>query len=231
MAAKFRPSPLSSGPSYHWVFAFFLIATVCASAQPKYANKLAPYVTSPQRVVDRMLEMAGVKPGELVYDLGCGDGRVLITAAQRYNARAVGVEINDKLVKLASDRIAHLNLQDRAKVIHGDLMEADLSGADVVVLYLMTGSNSAIRPKLEKSLKPGYTGRLLLLRGSGVEGCARGPHRRSQRTLHLSIRNSYAGQEVGTNSRDRDTVVDPGLRAGEFCHRTGENADGRRTAG
>ena len=99
--------------------------------------------------------MASVKAGETVFDLGCGDGRVLITAVQKFNAKAVGVEINDKLVERTKEKVANLGLQDKIRVIHGDLEQADLSGADVVVLYLMTGSNAKIRPKLEKALKPG----------------------------------------------------------------------------
>jgi ubiquinone/menaquinone biosynthesis C-methylase UbiE len=102
-----------------------------------------------------MLELAAVRPGETVYDLGCGDGRVLFTAAQRYNAHAVGIEISDKLVQQVTTKVAQLGLQEQIKVIQGDLREADLSGADVVVLYLLTGSNEQIRPRLEKFLKPG----------------------------------------------------------------------------
>jgi predicted RNA methylase len=102
-----------------------------------------------------MLELATVKPGDTVYDLGCGDGRVLITAAQRYNAKAVGIEISGKLVQQASDRVARLGLQDQVKVIKGDIREADFSSADVVVIYLMTLSNEEIRPRLEKLLHPG----------------------------------------------------------------------------
>lgn len=131
-------------------------AAIPAVAQsPKYAKKLAPFVTSPQRVVDRMLEMAAPKPGETVFDLGCGDGRVLITAAQKFNSKAVGIEIDHKLVQRATERIASLNLQNRVKVLQGDLRDADLSGADVVILYLMTLSNEELRPHLEKSLRPG----------------------------------------------------------------------------
>lgn len=129
-----------------------------AAAQPRYerySQKLAPYVPSPQRVVERMLDMAAPKPGETVYDLGCGDGRVLVTAAQRFNTRAVGIEVDDRLVRQATDDVLRKNLQDRIKIIQGDLLQADLSGADVVVLYLLTGSNELLRPRLEKMLKPG----------------------------------------------------------------------------
>ena len=128
-------------------------------AQPgrheQYKNKLAPYVSSPQHVVDRMLEMANPKPTEIVFDLGCGDGRVLITAAQKFNAQAVGIELDGKLVQRATDSIARMNLQNRVRVLQGDLLEADLSSADVVILYLMTASNEQLRPRLERMLKPG----------------------------------------------------------------------------
>jgi cyclopropane fatty-acyl-phospholipid synthase-like methyltransferase len=102
-----------------------------------------------------MLELADVKPGETVYDLGSGDGRVLITAVQKFRAKAVGVEISEVLVRQTTDRIAKLNLQNEAKVIQGDLMQVDVTPADVVTIYLMTESNGLLRPRLEKLLKPG----------------------------------------------------------------------------
>ncbi len=118
-------------------------------------NRLAPYVPSPQNVVEKMLEAARLKAGETVYDLGSGDGRVLITAAQRFGARAVGVEISPKEVKASRERIQQLKLDDRIQVIEGDLLTADFSGADVVTIYLLTTSNELLRPALEKKLKPG----------------------------------------------------------------------------
>ena len=120
-----------------------------------YAKSLAPDVTSPQEIVDRMLEIANVKPGETVYDLGCGQGRVLITAVQRFHAKAVGVELSDRLFQSATDHVALLNLQNRINLIHGDVLEVDLSPADVVTIYLMTTSNESLRPRLEKYLHPG----------------------------------------------------------------------------
>src|ERR1700680_343667 len=103
---------------------------------PRYANKLAPYVSSPTRVVDRMLELANIKPGETLYDLGCGDGRILIAAAEKYKAKAVGVEISPKLVAEATSNIHKEGLDDQARVIQGDLLSTDLSSADVVTMYL-----------------------------------------------------------------------------------------------
>jgi protein-L-isoaspartate O-methyltransferase len=138
--------------------ALLALGSICAPAQTKfqhYQNSLAPYVVSPQRIVERMLELAELKPGEVLYDLGSGDGRIVITAAQRYRAKAVGVEISDSLVKSSNERIAKLGLQNWASVIHGDLLQVDLSPADVVTIYLMTGSNEILRPNLDKYLKPG----------------------------------------------------------------------------
>lgn len=102
-----------------------------------------------------MLEMADLKPGEVIYDLGSGDGRILITAAQRYHARGVGIEIQDSLVKSSEERIARLGLQNQIHIIHADLRKVDLSPADVITMYLMTESNESLRPKLEASLRPG----------------------------------------------------------------------------
>ena len=122
---------------------------------PPYVKKLAPYVASPQHAVDRMLEIASIRSGETVYDLGAGDGRIVITAAQKYGAKAVGIEMSPKLVQNANDRIAKLGLQDKAKLVQGDLLQADLSPADVVVIFLQTTSNEELRPRLERYLKPG----------------------------------------------------------------------------
>ena len=130
-------------------------ALLPAFGQSKYSNKLAPYVTSPQRVVDRMLEMAAVKSNETVFDLGCGDGRVLFTAVQKFRAKAVGVEIDPKLVEATRAEAQKMSMGNRVRVVQGNLLEADLSEADVVTLYLLTQSNEMLRPRLEKMLHPG----------------------------------------------------------------------------
>ena len=146
--------------SYSLVLAMVLLGgsgSVLAqgSRSSPYANSLAPYIPSPQIIVERMLGLANIQPGEVVYDLGSGDGRVLITAVQQFKARAVGVELVPDIARKATERIARLGLQDQARVIQGDIRDADLSGADVVTMYLPTDSNDLLRPKLEKSLKPG----------------------------------------------------------------------------
>ena len=133
-----------------------VLASLPVSAQPSpYANKLAPYVASPGRVVDRMLELANIKPGETVFDLGSGDGRVLIAAVEKYRAKAVGVEISPKLVAQATANIQKEGLSDRARVIEGDVLAADLTGADVVFIYLATPLNEKLRPRFERFLKAG----------------------------------------------------------------------------
>jgi predicted RNA methylase len=118
-------------------------------------NQLAPYVPSPLQVVDRMLELAKLKPGDKLYDLGSGDGRVVIAAAQKYDVKAVGIELSSRLVKSSQAEISKLGLSEKASVVHGDVFDADLKDADVVILYLMRDSNNTLKPKLEKMLKAG----------------------------------------------------------------------------
>src|SRR5690349_6342618 len=101
------------------------IATLPAFSQdPRpYTNKLAPYVASPAHVVDLMLEMAKIKPGETVYDLGSGDGRIVVAAAGKYKARAVGIEISPKLVASATAEIEKAGLSSQARVMQGDVLQ------------------------------------------------------------------------------------------------------------
>lgn len=120
-----------------------------------HSQNLAPFVASPQPIVDRMLDLASIKPGETVFDLGCGDGRVLITAAQRFRAKGVGVELSSKLVRMTNDQLKRLSLDNQIRVNQGSLLDMDLQPADVVILYLDTGANEMLRPKLEKQLRAG----------------------------------------------------------------------------
>jgi cyclopropane fatty-acyl-phospholipid synthase-like methyltransferase len=102
-----------------------------------------------------MLDIAGVKAGETVYDLGCGDGRILVTAAKRFRAKGIGVELSEKLVNSTTEAIKRMNLQDEVKIVQGNLLDINLQPADVVTIYLETGSNDLLRPNLEKYLRPG----------------------------------------------------------------------------
>jgi len=131
-----------------------LIAFGQQSSLGDYRNNLAPNVGSPEHAVDKMLEVANLKPGEVIYDLGCGDGRILIAAASKYKARGVGIEISDHLARTAAERVKKAGLQGQIKIIHGDFMKTDLSDANVVTLYLATAANDTLRPNLERYLKP-----------------------------------------------------------------------------
>lgn len=135
-----------------------LLLPLLASAQhadwKDFRNNLAPYVTAPEHAVDKMLEAANLKPGETLYDLGCGDGRIVIAAAQRYKVNAVGVEISESLAKSVAEKVKREGLQKRVTIIHGDFMKTDLSKADVVTLYLATTANDTVRPNLERFLRP-----------------------------------------------------------------------------
>jgi precorrin-6B methylase 2 len=117
-------------------------------------DTLAPVYPTPQTVVDQMLTIAGVRPGEMVYDLGCGDGRIVIAAAQKFKARAVGIEIRREIYESTAARVASLGLSDQVRIVHGNALKYDLSPADVVTLYLLTSSNERLKPILEKDLKP-----------------------------------------------------------------------------
>jgi len=116
---------------------------------------IAPFVATPLPVVKEMLTVAEVKLGETLYDLGCGDGRVAIMAAQEFGANAIGVEMREDLAKQAMGKVTELGLEGRVKIVQGDMFRIDLSQADVVTLYLTTSANDKVKPKLEAELKPG----------------------------------------------------------------------------
>jgi protein-L-isoaspartate O-methyltransferase len=134
-----------------------LVGAVRTPAQEKKqeAEKLAPYLPTPKPVVERMLQLAGVKPGEKVFDLGSGDGRIVILAAQQFQADATGVELDAQLVKESRERIHNLGLDGRARIIQGDLLQQDYSTADVLMVYLLPSANDKLRPILERQLRNG----------------------------------------------------------------------------
>jgi predicted RNA methylase len=119
------------------------------------AENLAPYVPTPQIVVERMLEAGHVKAGDVVYDLGSGDGRVVITAAQKFGATGVGVELLPDLCRKTQERIKFLGLEDRVRMVEGSALHVDLSPANVVTMFFTTLSNDRLKPYLEKQLKIG----------------------------------------------------------------------------
>jgi SAM-dependent methyltransferase len=113
------------------------------------------FVPTPNEVVEKMLEMAKVTAKDTVYDLGCGDGRIVITAAQKYGCRSVGIDIDPKRIQEATANAKAAKVTDKVKFVEADLFESDISEATVVTLYLLTRLNEKLKPKLLKDLKPG----------------------------------------------------------------------------
>lgn len=116
---------------------------------------LAPFVATPTPVVRQMLVLADLKPGEVLYDLGSGDGRAVIMAARDFGAKSVGVELREDLAKRALNSIQELHLEGKIKIIQKDIFNVNLTAANVVFLYLTTSANEKIKSKLEAELKPG----------------------------------------------------------------------------
>ena len=132
--------------------------TVPLSARQAAAPLRTPdviFVPTPPDVVDAMLKAAQVTGSDVVYDLGCGDGIIVATAAQKFGATAVGIDIDPQRVKEATDRITKANVTDKVKILNQDLFTTDISSATVVTLYLLPSLNQKLIPKLNKELKPG----------------------------------------------------------------------------
>jgi ribosomal protein L11 methylase PrmA len=113
------------------------------------------YVPTPEEVVEAMLQVAKVTKNDVVYDLGTGDGRIPVTAAKKYGARGVGIDIDPQRIKDATENVTKNGVGDRVRIIQGDLFETNISEATVVTLYLLPSLNQKLIPKLNKELKPG----------------------------------------------------------------------------
>lgn len=136
-------------------FVGVLLALVAVAAQGQSSTLDVPFVPTPTEVVNAMLKLAGVKKGDVVYDLGSGDGRIVIAAAQRHGARAVGIDIDPARTEEATRNARASGVADRVRFITQDLFDADLGEATVVTLYLLPRVNQRLRPKLLAELKPG----------------------------------------------------------------------------
>ena len=134
-----------------------LLVAAPAAAQPFKGTKQPDvrFVPSPDSVVDAMLALARVGPNDVVFDLGSGDGRIPITAASRYGAFGVGIEIDAKLNREAADSARKAGVADRVRFLTQDLFEADISQATVVTLFLLPRINQDLIPKLKRELRPG----------------------------------------------------------------------------
>jgi len=134
---------------------FHLEPVLDAGPRDGDSEYIAPYVPTPQVVVDRMLELAEVGKGDLLYDLGSGDGRIVITAARRYGVKAVGFEIDPNLVKRSRDNIREARLEHLVEIREQDVRTVDLSPASVLTMYLYPAANLRLRPAIMRQLKPG----------------------------------------------------------------------------
>lgn len=118
-------------------------------------DKLAPYYPTPRTVVDAMLKLGKLKAGETMFDLGSGDGRIVIAAAQDYKAKAIGVELDESLARQSMTRIRELGLASLARIIQGDLLKQNYESADLLTVYLLPVGNNLVTPILEAQLKKG----------------------------------------------------------------------------
>ena len=159
-------------------------ASVAAAQEPPARRPDVIYVPTPEAVVEAMLQVANVSKNDIVYDLGCGDGRIPVTAAKKYGARGVGIDIDPQRIKEANENVAKNNVGDRVKIVQGDLFEQDLSQATVVTLYLLPSLNVKLLPKLMKELKPGHAHRVARLRHGRLEA-REGARRRGPQGLLL----------------------------------------------
>lgn len=142
-------------PSVRIIALALLIALGCIATPARAVNKDVPYVPTPEEVVAEMLKQAQIRPGDLLYDLGCGDGRIVVTAARQYNARGIGVDIDPQRIAESNANAQAAGVSDRVKFVTGNLFDMDFKDADVVTLYLLPTVNMKLRPKLLSELRPG----------------------------------------------------------------------------
>ena len=175
----------------HFALALALAVVVgLAGATEALAQAAAPsrrpdviYVPTPEAVVEAMLQVAGVTKNDTVYDLGCGDGRIPVTAAKKYGAKGVCFDIDPERIKEANENVAKNNVGSLVKVVHADLFEQDLSGASVITLYLLPSLNVKLMPKLMKELQARHPHRVARLRHGLVEAREGTGRRRPQGLL------------------------------------------------
>jgi SAM-dependent methyltransferase len=132
-----------------------MIANGCGSSVAVWTDGEVPFVRSTPEVIDRMLDLARVKPSDLLYDIGSGDGAIVIRAAKKYGVKGVGIEIDQGLVTKARDNAFRENVQDLVEFRTQDAFTVDVSAATVVTLYMLPDFNAKLRPILDRQLKPG----------------------------------------------------------------------------
>jgi len=137
------------------ILVVFAALSNCVTLALAQEGKIVPYVPTPQEVVDRMLELAEVKKGDVVYDLGSGDGRIVVTAAKKYGVKAIGFEIDPQRIKESQENIKKAGVENLVEIRQQDIRTVDLAGASVLTMYLLPEVNLMIRPNIWKQMKPG----------------------------------------------------------------------------
>jgi precorrin-6B methylase 2 len=183
---------------------------VAASAQAQESEWRVPFITTPEEVVERMLELAGTKAGDLVVDLGSGDGRIVIMAAKKFGARGLGIELDQRLVDRSISNARAAGVADRVSFVQGDVLTADISGATVVTVYLLPGLLGQLQQRFTGELRPGTR---IVSHSFGMAGWA------PDRTAFMKVTKAHPGQ--GDESRLYLWVVPADVR-GEW------RAEGRR---
>ena len=135
--------------------ALLLLLCVSLSGSAQDASSPVPFITTPDTVVQRMLELAGTRADDLVVDLGSGDGRIVIAAAAKFGARGLGIELDGALVEKSRHNARRANVQDRVSFLQGDVLAADISKATVVTVYLLPGLIHSLQPRFLETLQPG----------------------------------------------------------------------------
>jgi len=137
------------------LLAFTITTAQTATLVSAQEGKIVPYVPTPQEVVERMLDLAEVKKGDVVYDLGSGDGRIVVTAAKKYGVKAIGFEIDPERIKESKENIKKAGVENLVEIRQQDIRTVDLSPASVLTMYLLPEVNLMIRPNIWKQMKPG----------------------------------------------------------------------------
>jgi SAM-dependent methyltransferase len=151
-----NPFVTRRGAQIYAAAAFALLAGFPLAAQESTVHKDVPYVPTPPEVVEAMLKLGNAHAGDIHYDLGCGDGRIVVAAVQKFGAqRATGYDIDPQRIKEAGENAKQAGVEDKAKFILGNLFEADFHDATIVTLYLLPDVNLKLRPKLLADLKVG----------------------------------------------------------------------------
>lgn len=183
-----QPSPAPAGLFFGLeFFRLRLLLTLILASSPALADEndwRVPFITTPGEVVERMLELAGTKPDDLVADLGSGDGRIVIAAARKYGARGLGIELDAELVDVSRENARKAGVADRVAFVQGDVLEADFSKASVVTVYLLPNLISQLEPRF-LALKPGT--RI-------VSHSFHMPSWRPDRTMTLQVTQPHPGQ-------------------------------------